>query len=868
MSAVRDDDGEVIGYECPDCGTLKTTEEGSETHCQSSKPRVNDLESGFRPPKQILDRDIWVCWKYEDRGDDKPTKPPINPQTGEYSKSSDRSTWTSHEDAVAYADSHDEIEGVGVMMPKETVLAAIDIDDARDAETGETYQWAWDVIQKIDSYTEVSPSGTGYRIFLLGFKPSDSDTKTAVDEGGEVELYDGTDNRYLTFTGERVTSTSSEIEQRSDEFTEVYDQFFGDEEDESLEPADVDLSDSALIEKAKNAKNGDYFTDLWNGDWERHGHRWKDDSHSEADLALCTMLAFWTGGDSSKIEDLWSKSGLADRDKFSRDDYRRNTIAEAVRQQDEHYQPQREDDFNSLGARFRTNVIGPLYADSDDASSINLPTARQRTAQILDEHFSFIVPSDDVDDWRSTIYVYRDGIYLPIGQDVIEMTIESHLGSLSDNSFVSQVVEKIRRRNKIIHSELRSEPERLVVENGILDLTTGEMDEWTPNEYHKIKLPLKYDPDAECPAFDEFLHEVSPNYVDTLYQAIATSLYQEQVGKALMLLGDGGNGKTVFLRSVEDFLGTENVENASLQSLSDDYVAKDLMGKLANIQSDLSDQSPKGLGRFKELTGGDAVRGKVKYEDAVKFTNTATMMFSCNKLPQLPDDTRGNWRRWILVQFPNSFTGEDRERCRDLLDRLTSKEEQQGLLARCVEEISASTAGRSWFPKAPGWEETRRQMLRASDPVFNFAETCLRPSNGQTEKSTVRKAYNAYASENGFKKFDERAFSRELMEVAELEIDTGRDRSGGKDVRTFTGVELSPRGEQYLHDDVDDNVQLDQIESARRTFNRALDTGGMPKYVLEQHVSVRNFDQKLKELLQDGTLLKQDHNGEDWIYWT
>src|SRR5437868_12708594 len=83
------------------------------------------------------------------------------------------------------------------------------------------------------------------------------------------------------------------------------------------------LSDREMIDKAMAATNGAKFKTLWNGDTSDYA------SPSEADLALCTMLAFWTGKDATRIDALFRQSGLM-RPKWERSDYREDTIAQAI----------------------------------------------------------------------------------------------------------------------------------------------------------------------------------------------------------------------------------------------------------------------------------------------------------------------------------------------------------------------------------------------------------------------------------------------------------------------------------------------------------------------------------------------------------
>lgn len=154
----------------------------------------------------------------------------------------------------------------------------------------------------------------------------------------------------------------------------------------------------------------------------------------------------------------------------------------------------------------------------------------------------------------------------------------------------------------------------------------------------------------------------------------------------------------------------------------------------------MSDQNVKSLRTFENFTGRDTTQADVTYERPVTFTNHATLFFACNDLPALDDDTRGHWRRWSLIWFTETFNEGDEDHIpRAQLDReLTVQSEMEGLLARCIEEIKAWDQGRAWFPDVDDWETTRREMRKASEPVFGYAGTCLKPSDVYLPKEDVR----------------------------------------------------------------------------------------------------------------------------------
>ncbi|USZ68528.1 hypothetical protein NGM10_02020 [Halorussus salilacus] len=272
-------------------------------------------------PAVLQRRPQWVCWRTEDR-DGEATKVPVDPAGGGYASVRDTDTWSDYATAQAYARATAGVDGIGFVFTADDPYAGVDLDACREPATGEVEDWAIEVLRALDSYTEYSPSGTGFHVIVEGTVPSGG------NRADQLELYD--ENRYFTVTGDRVPGAPTEVEQRNDALQAVHEEYIGSEEPtsdvEGAPPSEpLSLSDEALLEKAQNAANGEKFRALWEGDTLGY------DSHSEADQALCTLLAFWTGGDPQRIERLFDQSGLT-RDKWrDRPDYRKRTIRNAIR---------------------------------------------------------------------------------------------------------------------------------------------------------------------------------------------------------------------------------------------------------------------------------------------------------------------------------------------------------------------------------------------------------------------------------------------------------------------------------------------------------------------------------------------------------
>jgi putative DNA primase/helicase len=280
--------------------------------------------------QNIRDLRQWLCWHSETR-EGKPTKIPYSPHTSVRASSTDPETWGSYQEAVAACKKHG-YGGIGFVFTAEDDLCGVDLDGCLDPETGEIEDWAQEMIEELNSYAEISPSGTGIHVLVRGKLPSGRNRK------GRFEAYDR--GRYFTVTGRHLAGTPQTIESRQEQLERVVQRVFGSSAAESENghgtngsaPKPNGLADDALIQKALSASNGERFSRLWSGDTSGYG------SHSEADLALCGMLAFWTGGDPIRMDLLFRASGLY-REKWERADYREGTISEALDGKTEFYQP-------------------------------------------------------------------------------------------------------------------------------------------------------------------------------------------------------------------------------------------------------------------------------------------------------------------------------------------------------------------------------------------------------------------------------------------------------------------------------------------------------------------------------------------------
>lgn len=282
-----------------------------------TKAKTN-VRQNIEAPLELRQLNQWVTWRAEKR-EGKLTKIPY-PTTGNgMASTTNPRTWSSYE-AVIKAYMSGGYSGIGFVFTKKSGKTGIDLDHCRDPQTGKIADWAMNIINKLNSYAEISPSGTGVKIIIEAELPPGGNRK------GDIEMYDT--GRYFTITGNHLAGTPETIEKRQAELDELHASIFKKDKpatkhDGGNENHPVDLDDTELISKAMAATNGAVFEKLWNGDTAAY-----EGDDSAADLALCSHLAFWTDNNPEQIDRLFRQSRLY-REKWERATYREPTILKA-----------------------------------------------------------------------------------------------------------------------------------------------------------------------------------------------------------------------------------------------------------------------------------------------------------------------------------------------------------------------------------------------------------------------------------------------------------------------------------------------------------------------------------------------------------
>jgi hypothetical protein len=264
-------------------------------------------------PPELKQSSLFCCWRYETRNGSK-TKLPYNPITGRSAKSNDPSTFTEFQTAVS-ATGYDGI-GIGIFNG----ICAVDLDHCV-TDSGCFKEPAGEIVELLHSYTEYSPSGDGLHILFSAENfQYDTNRYYIMNHDAGIEVYvAGATNKYVTVTGNRANTYA--FGERSRELTTLLERFMKRPEQQIsnvkmsgenvVNGGNAALSDGAVLRRMVNSKTTCSVSRLYDGDITGYP------SHSEADLALCSHLAFWTGRNPQQIDRLFRASGLM-RDKWDR----------------------------------------------------------------------------------------------------------------------------------------------------------------------------------------------------------------------------------------------------------------------------------------------------------------------------------------------------------------------------------------------------------------------------------------------------------------------------------------------------------------------------------------------------------------------
>ena len=414
------------------------------------------------------------------------------------------------------------------------------------------------------------------------------------------------------------------------------------------------------------------------------------------------------------------------------------------------------------------------------------------------------------DDEKSEVWIYKEGIYISQGKTFVRELCRIILNEAYTTQICNEVIAKIEADTYVGAEEFFSVKylNKIVVENGILDLKTKRLTEFTHKKIFFNKLPVIYDPKAECVSINKHFEEVLEHKDDlhVMFELFGYLLYKEyKIEKAFIFSGSGRNGKSKTIELMKRFIGADSVVSISLQDIENDpYCISELMNKMANLAGDISNKSLKDTSSFKGLTGRDYISANRKFKTRVSFQNFAKMIFSANELPITYDKTPAFWNRWLIINFPYTFVSEkeyvfkgenEKVMCKvadkDIVEKITTKEELSGLLNKALEGLQ-KLLKQGDFSYSKTTEQVKEMWIRKSDSFAGFLMDCVKEDfDSVLTKEELRRAYNQYCKEFKLKICNDKHIKNEL----EITYGAYEDRKliENKQIRLWKGITFKPK---------------------------------------------------------------------------
>jgi putative DNA primase/helicase len=620
----------------------------------------------------------WVLWRYvwKEGKDGKPgkwDKPPFQPN-GKLASSTAALTWSSFKDVEAVyksgltlpVDDPIHFDGVGfvprVVGKADFQIVFGDLDKCRDKETGAISSEALEDLTGINSYCEPSPSGTGLRFVARGAPPFPPG-KAGRKKGG-IELYQG--GHYLTITGQRLQEYPGTIEKRPEELNAFYEKHFSEPEPdqpkkEAQKGNGPKLTDDQIIALAAQAHNSPKFLSLMSGSTNVYS------SQSEADLALCQLIAFYTP-DPVQVDRVFRRSKLY-REKWDRDDYNQSTIRMALERTTEHYsgdgpkdfeaEPEEQGDAAADAAEAKASERGkPLRLDDvghtkfgKDGKPKGFELSPTKAARSVREKMHLVMSEDS-----PVVYRWDGKIYRPDGERIIDQAICKLVGDELTAKKLSEVLRRVR--NDLLDNPVVFDPDPylLGVKNGVANILTGEVREYRPEDLILDQIPVSFDPAARCPAFLAFLESITPNVSDriTLIDWLVATAIKEPLPYVLFLLGLGRNGKGIYERLLKKFFGQTAFRDMPLAEVSkNNFAAGGFYRKRGWIASETGKKKAAIGTDFIKLTSGNGViDSDRKNQSRIQFEPYFQTVVDTNTMPKIEDSSIGWQERFCKADLP------------------------------------------------------------------------------------------------------------------------------------------------------------------------------------------------------------------------
>ena len=398
---------------------------------------------------------------------------------------------------------------------------------------------------------------------------------------------------------------------------------------------------------------------------------------------------------------------------------------------------------------------------------------------------NYLINKHSIKRINGELHVFQDGIYVR-GSNNIERAMVDEIPNLRS----SQREEVLRYLEIAVNRQEYAEDHSWIAfENGLLNIVTDEFKAHSEQHILTNKIPWNYNPNAQNSDVDTVLNNLACNDDDIralMQEMIGYTLYRRnELGKAFILIGSKGNGKSTFLDMIINMLGVENVSTLDLNELGERFKTAELAGKLANIGDDIDNEYIKNTGVFKKLATGERINVERKGKDPFDFTNYSKLIFSANSIPRLGkgNDTAALMRRIVIVPFNAYFAkGSDSNFDPYIKYKLRQREAVEYLILLGVKALR-DVLENNGFTITDTVEKELEQYEIENNPILEFfMDIPLEEIENHSTKD-VYDRYQQWCLANGLTTKGRPVFTKETNEFYGTE--SVRKSLNGQQVRVF-----------------------------------------------------------------------------------
>lgn len=733
-------------------------------------------ESYIKVPNEMKELKRWVLWKKMER-DGKSTKIPLNAVSGKGAKSNDESTWATFEEACKGLGKYNA-DGLGFMLG--FGYFGVDIDHALSDK-----ELISEFVNALNSYTEISQSGEGIHIICKGVLPQGQRKK------GNIEMYDNA--RFFALTG-NIYESKTTLAERTEEIKALHEKYLAPSYTFKKESADeiskpvyaLAQNDEDIINKALSSKNSIVFSSLFYGQWEG-----AYSSQSNADLALCSFLAFWTNKDQSQMDRIFRKSRLYREkwdEKHGEHTYGEITIQKAIATCQNTYNPITQGSPNTIAYNPETGEYytpKKTYDFSDTGNARRFVDTYKDLIRYNFDNKTWVVwngktwlkdQTQKVKNLADKMIKEMQKEYFEIFQsdkDKAEAMLKNikHLSSSSGKEAMLKEalhLSEVATTNKDYDKDIYL----LNCNNGVVNLRTGEL---MPHD-RKLMLSKNTNIDVYMSEDDEpitwintlrGIFQEDEGVIEFVKRAIGYTLTGDTKEQCFFQChGNGANGKSVFLNTLNSIMG-DYALNAQVESIltrgnSNSGNASPDIARMNGARFVRTNEPNEGArfneGLVKQLTGGnDKITARFLYGVDFEFQPVFKLWIACNYKIGVRGTDKGIWRRMRLIPFEAEFEGKNDDK--NLENKI--KEELPKILRWAIK--GCLEWQKEGLPLPKKIEDATKEYRDEMDIIRSFCKDCvkMRPES-KTRASEMFNAYKRWATQGNERMMSQSKFGIEM----------------------------------------------------------------------------------------------------------